>query len=174
MFGKKENANIRINTMLGAGSEFAGGFTAEGSARVDGIVNGDVKITGTLILGSGGKINGSVNAEAAIIGGEVLGNVVAPRKADLTATARVLGDVTTKVIIIDENAVFQGNCFMYQEVKEKEEKPEIPKGVKPSDRPNKRTAKEALQDALREVKEETLRENEEESAREAEAVQEVS
>ena len=92
----------------------------------------------------------------------------------MTATARVLGDVTTKVIIIDENAVFQGNCFMYQEVKEKEEKPEIPKGVKPSDRPNKRTAKEALQDALREVKEETLRENEEESAREAEAVQEVS
>ena len=87
MFGKKESANIRINTMLGAGSEFAGGFTAEGSARVDGIVNGDVKITGTLILGSGGKINGSVTAEAAIIGGEVLGNVVAPKKADLTATA---------------------------------------------------------------------------------------
>lgn len=170
MFGKKDNASIRINTMLGTGSEFAGGFTAEGSARVDGIVNGDVKITGTLILGSTGKINGNVTADSVIIGGEIVGNVMAPTKADLTATAKVLGDVTTKVIIIDENAVFQGNCFMYQELPGKTEEQTIPKLVKPSDRPNKRTAKEALQDALREVKEEENRESKEESAQTAQEV----
>lgn len=157
MFGKKDT--VRITTMLGQGSDFQGSLSAEGSARVDGNVDGNVKVTGTLIVGSTGRISGNVEAEAAVIGGEVLGDVIAPEKAELTATAKVLGDVSTKVIVIDEHAVFQGRCNMYQK-EQPAEIPVIPKAVKPSDRPVKRTAKEALQEALREVREEERRQSE--------------
>ncbi len=162
MFSKKDAVALKINTILGTGSEFQGGFTAEGSARVDGHVNGDVKITGTLIVGSTGKISGNVEADSAIIGGEVLGDVMAPTKTELIGTAKIMGDVTTRVIVIDENAVFQGRCNMFQGEGDSQEMEEQVKLVKPSDRPIKRTAKEALQDALRDVKQE----NKEESAKE--------
>lgn len=168
MFGKKNTATIMINSILGPGSELQGCFTAQGSARVDGSVNGDVKVTGTLIVGATGIINGNVEAEAVIIGGEVLGNVIAPKEAELTATARVLGDVSTKDIYVDEHADFQGRCNIYQDESGKEPQYVIPKGVKPSDRPVKRTAKEALQDVFREVREEKLNEGEEEQVKEAE------
>lgn len=112
MFGKNENTNEKITTMLGPGSDLQGSLSAEGSVRVDGNVNGNVTVTGMLILGSAGRISGDVTAESVILGGEVLGNVRAPERAELTATARVSGDVTTRVIVIDEHAVFQGRCNM--------------------------------------------------------------
>lgn len=112
MFGRNENTSEKITTMLGPGSDLQGSLYAEGSARVDGNVNGNVTVTGMLILGSAGRISGDVTAEAVILGGGVLGNVTAPERAELTATARVSGDVTTRVIVIDEHAVFQGRCNM--------------------------------------------------------------
>ena len=171
MFSKKDIATVKINSILGPGSELQGSFCTQGSARVDGLVNGDVKITGTLIVGSAGKINGNVEAEAVIIGGEVLGDVIAPVKAELIGSAKVLGDVTTRVIVIDENAVFQGNCNMFQGDEASKEKEQPLKPVKPSDRPVKRTAMEALQDALRDVKEEIRKEDVKEEAQSEKAAE---
>ena len=71
MFGKKEAPIVRINTILGPESKLQGDFTAEGSARLDGMLCGNVKVTGTLIVGATGKIYGNVEAEAVIVGGEI-------------------------------------------------------------------------------------------------------
>ncbi len=152
MFGKKEAAVVRINSILGPGSELQGSFIAQGSARVDGIVNGDVKVTGTLIVGSTGKIDGNVEAESIVIGGEVQGNVFAPLMAELTEKAKVTGDVTTKDIVLDDAAVILGKCNVYEDTADGKRKLVIPRSVKPSDRPVKRTAKEALQGAMGENK----------------------
>ena len=47
------------------------------------------------------------------IAGEVTGNVSAPQgKIEISDTGKVIGDVTCKGIIIDENAVFSGQCDM--------------------------------------------------------------
>ena len=113
MFGKKEE-EVKITTLIGEGAQLTGGFTAPGSARVDGHIGGDVAVEGTLIVGITGKITGNVTAEAVLIGGEVQGNIEAPQKAELTGTAKVMGDIKTAVIVIDENAVFHGKCDMEQ------------------------------------------------------------
>lgn len=161
MLGKKDVTNVKINSMLGKGSDFQGDFTAEGSARVDGNVNGNVRVTGTLIVGSGGKISGSVEAQAAVIGGEVLGGITAPEKTELTATAKVLGDVSTKVIVIDEHAVFQGRCDMNLDVPEKKKGLLIaPKSAKTG----KKSAKAAIAEALKEAEEEAKRDEMEQQA----------
>lgn len=120
MFWKKEQ-EVKITTLIGEGAELDGGFRAPGSARVDGHVNGSVSVTGTLIVGTTGRINGDVTADAVLIGGEVSGNIKAPQKAELTGTAKVIGDIATAVIVVDENAVFQGKCDMNRA--EADEKP---------------------------------------------------
>lgn len=147
MFGKK--SALAMTTIIGKGASVSGDFTAEDSARIDGIVDGDVTIKGDLIIGSTGKVNGDIEALSALIGGEVIGDVAAEKKVELTATAKVLGDIYTKAIVIDENAVFQGKCDMNQQ---KPEKPKKKKAAVKTVSPIRKSAKEALQEALLEVK----------------------
>ena len=139
---------IKITSLIGMGSVCDGDFKCAGSARIDGTVNGNVEVDGMLILGAVGKINGNVKAKSVQIGGEVLGDITAPERAELTVTAKVIGDLTTGVIIIDENAVFQGSVNMNQEVPEKRNKGfAYKKAVKEG----RRSAAEAVAEALREA-----------------------
>lgn len=149
MKNKRNAAKLKINTILGAGTVFQGDFTSEGSVRVDGTVEGSIKVKGALIVGAKGKITGDVEAGSAVVGGEILGNVNAPEKIELTSSARVIGDMVTAVIVIDEKAVFQGKCDMNQDVPEAQKKPSA-KAV----RFGKKSAKAAIAEALKEVEEE--------------------
>lgn len=147
MSGKKDNAVI--TTILGKGCVVNGDFTVKQSARIDGEILGDVYVTGTLIMGTGARIDGNIEADEAIIGGDVVGNIQAQSKVELTVTAKVIGDITTNVIVIDENAIFQGRCNMNQDAPQRKN-PAVKKAIKEG----RRSAKAALQEALREVQEE--------------------
>lgn len=147
MTGKKDNA--AITTILGQGCVVNGDFTVSQSARIDGEIQGDVSVAGTLIMGSGARIDGNIEAEEAIIGGDVVGNIEAKNKVELTVTAKVIGDITTNVIVIDENAIFQGRCNMNQDAPRRKN-PAVKRALKEG----RRSAKAALQEALREVQEE--------------------
>lgn len=139
----------KIGTIIGKGNVIGGDFSAPNSVRLDGVIEGNVTVGGVLVVGSKGKIVGNVSAAEAIIGGEVYGDIVAPDKIEITETARVIGNIQTKVIVVDEKAVFQGSIDMYQE--------DVPA---PKRRPSKeskavrKTAKDALKAALKEVDEE--------------------
>lgn len=119
----KKNKELIITTLIGKDAECNGDFSAKGSARVDGCINGNVTVTGTLIVGVTGSINGDITAQSTIIGGEVIGNVTAAERTELTQTARLIGDINTEIIVIDEKAIFQGGCNMNQETTGKRPKP---------------------------------------------------
>lgn len=146
MIGKKNE--MRITTIIGKDAECNGDFSSGGSVRIDGTVNGDINVAETVILGATGVVNGDIVTKVAIIGGEIYGSINAPEKTELTSTARVLGDIVTNTIVIDENAIFQGSCNMNQEVPGKRPRPSA-RAVKA----NKRTAKAAIEEALKEVEE---------------------
>lgn len=169
MLGNKEK-QIQLSTLIGKGSELSGDFVVEGSARIDGKVNGNVTVNGVLIVGSTGNISGNVSANAVVIGGEVLGDINAPEKTELTATAKVLGDITTAVIVIDEKAIFQGKCDMNQATPDKKTKSRTAKAT----RAGRKTAKAAIAEALKEVEEEAKKEAEALENASAENVTEVS
>lgn len=161
MLGNKEK-QIQISTLIGKGSELAGDFSVEGSARIDGKINGNVTVNGILIVGSTGSVSGNVSAKAVVIGGEVLGDINAPDKTELTATAKVLGDITTAVIVIDEKAIFQGKCDMNQATPDKKKKSRTAKAA----RVGRKSAKAAIAEALKEVEEEARREADDEEKNE--------
>ena len=148
---KKEETSV-IKTILGKGCVVGGDFTCETSARIDGTVEGNVKVSGQLIVGAGGVIHGDVEAASIVIGGEIIGNVIAPERAELITTAKLIGDLKTGAIVIDENAIFQGKCDMNQEEGDLAAKAKKRKGTAKT---AKRSAKAALAEALAEVKEST-------------------
>ena len=118
MFGNKKDTTVdpaleQVGTIIGPGAILDGPLTTKDSTRIDGTVNGNVTISGALIVGQEGKITGTVSAMNAYVAGEITGNVSAPQgKVEISDTGKVIGDVTCKGIIIDENAVFHGNCEM--------------------------------------------------------------
>ncbi len=118
MLGRKD-AEIKITTLIGSDAELESGFTAGGSVRVDGKINGSVIVGKTLILGVTGFIRGDVKAENVIVGGEIQGNVTAANKTELMETAKVVGDIVTSLIVIDEKAIFQGGCNMSKSLEER-------------------------------------------------------
>lgn len=119
MFGnKKEAATIesaleQVGTIIGPGAVIDGPLTTKDSTRIDGIVKGNVTISGALIVGQEARIDGTVSAMNVYVAGVINGNISSPQgKVEISDTGKVLGDVTCKGIIIDENAVFQGKCEM--------------------------------------------------------------
>ena len=149
---KKNSVNAKISTILGKGCVLNGDFNADGSARIDGTVNGNVVVKGMLILGVDGKINGDVQSTGALIGGSVIGNIDSHDKLELSSSARVLGDIKTQVLVIDEHAIFQGKCDMYQETPAA--KKTLAKPSVKAARAGKKSAKAAIVEALKEVEEE--------------------
>lgn len=148
MFKKEETSEIK--TILGKGCMVGGDFTCETAARIDGMVEGHVKVSGQLIVGATGVIHGDVEATSVVIGGEIIGNVIAPERAELITTAKLIGDLKTGAVVIDENAIFQGRCDMNQEEADSATKAKKRKGTAKT---AKRSAKAALAEALAEVKE---------------------
>ena len=107
-----KNQKLNISTLLGKGSVVNGDFAAPGSARIDGKITGNVNVEGTLVIGTSGVIKGNVKCSGIIVGGDIEGNVIAPERAELSSTSRIIGDIHTGNIIIDEKALFQGKIVM--------------------------------------------------------------
>jgi len=143
----------QITTIIGVGAECNGDFKSDTSIRIDGVVNGNVIVANTVIVGASGVINGDITAQIVVIGGEVYGNLNVPEKVELTSTARVIGDITTNGLVIDEKAIFQGSCNMNQDASKK------PKQSSRALRAGMKSSTSAVAEALRNVEENSADEN---------------
>ena len=94
---KKTNQAIVINTVIGAGTEFVGDLFTKDTARIDGVIRGNVQSAGMVIVGTNGQVEG---------------NMVAQNRIEILSSAHIEGNITTKSLCIDEHAVFQGVCNM--------------------------------------------------------------
>ena len=144
-----KNQKLNITTLIGKGAVMEGDFASPGCVRIDGKINGNVNVEGTLVVGTSGVIDGNVKCGGIIVGGEILGNIFAPERAELSCTSRVIGDIHTGNIIIDEKALFQGKCIMSEDGVPERDKDKF--SYKSKERKDQRTAasevKEALEDA---------------------------
>lgn len=113
--GKKNQENIstrRIDTVIGKDTMVKGRIDAEGSLRIDGKYEGEIVTAGDLVVGETGVVNADIEAKNISIAGEVRGNVIARGKLELIPTGRLYGDVKMAVLVVEDGAVFHGQCEM--------------------------------------------------------------
>ena len=113
-----ENSNFKVGTIVGEGAIFQGNLVVKDTVRVDGEVKGDVRTETVLIVGSKGRIDGNIEADTIFAGGLIKGDLRGKNKTEISSTGKIFGDITTKILVIDENAVFQGRCDMGQSLPE--------------------------------------------------------
>lgn len=119
-----------LNGFVGFGTVMAGEAVFKGMLRVDGNLTGQVSSDdGTLLVGSNGQVDAGVNVSIATIHGTVNGDIVATKRIELGRSAKVVGNIQTPALVIEQGAIFEGNCKMVQpsviadsESKEKERK----------------------------------------------------
>lgn len=99
-----------INTIIGRGSVSEGRFEIETGVRVDGVLKGELKSSGTLIVGESGVIEADVKVREALVSGRIVGDLVAEEKVHLQSHATFIGKVQTKLLVVEEGAVFKAEC----------------------------------------------------------------
>jgi cytoskeletal protein CcmA (bactofilin family) len=94
------------------GSRVTGHLIFQGSARIDGNVDGEIRCHGTLTIGEGAEIRAKISAQSVVIRGRVEGNVTAKDKLELLAPGRLYGNISTSRLVVSEGVVFDGDCSM--------------------------------------------------------------
>ncbi len=105
-----------MNTIIGKGTKIEGNIEASQSMRIDGFFSGTLTATDTLIVGTTGElVDVTVHVKNAVLGGTIKGNIKVTNKVTLEGTAKLEGDLTAKLLVIEEGAVFAGNCYSGRE-----------------------------------------------------------
>ena len=104
----------KMNTIIGKDTVISGMIEVTGTLRVDGVAKGDVKVSDTITVGPTGSVEANVQTKNAVVSGAVTGNIHASERVELQAKANITGDLITKSLVIEQGAVFHGNCNMKQ------------------------------------------------------------
>jgi cytoskeletal protein CcmA (bactofilin family) len=102
----------RVDTLIGEGTSLRGSYNSKNSIRIDGEIYGNVTSEDGIIVGDKGMIRGNVIAKSIVIGGKVKGNVTAYQRLELQGGAQLEGDIVAPVFVVEEGAMFEGNCQM--------------------------------------------------------------
>lgn len=94
------------------GTRIVGNIVSDGDIRIDGEIEGDIKTKGRLVLGKSGVVKGTITCPNAEVLGQFEGVIVVEDTLAIRESAVVTGEVSTKKLTIDVNAVFNGSCNM--------------------------------------------------------------
>jgi cytoskeletal protein CcmA (bactofilin family) len=112
----------KLSGFVGHGTSLTGDTTFQMMLRVDGHLTGTVSSDGgTLIVGDTGQLDANVSVAIANVNGQINGDVIATEKINLGRTARVVGNIMTPKLVIEDGAIFEGGCSMLK-AREDEEK----------------------------------------------------
>ncbi len=104
------DSNNEFPTTIGADAVFKGQLHFEKGVRLLGRFEGEITSQGQLLVAEGAALTGDVKAGIIRIDGEVKGNLAAETKVQLSASARVEGDVQAQRLEVAEGAVLIGRC----------------------------------------------------------------
>lgn len=118
MFKRKPNKDLKIDTLIGAGTQIEGDLLFTGGLHLDGTIQGNVTAAApagsadtTLSVSEQGCIEGSVRATHVLLNGLVKGDIDATDRVELGPKARVLGNVSYGAIETAVGAQINGRLI---------------------------------------------------------------
>ncbi|MBQ9471291.1 MAG: polymer-forming cytoskeletal protein [Bacteroidales bacterium] len=100
--------------LIGVGTEITGNIVSSGDIRIDGELNGNMKVAGKAVIGETGKIKGEITCKNADVFGAVNGKIMVHELLSLKSTSKVTGDIIVGKLAIEPGAQFTGHCEMAQ------------------------------------------------------------
>ena len=98
------------NSTIGLNSQFEGRFAVKGAIRIDGKFEGEALIVDKVFIGPKGKVKTNIKASSVVVEGILIGNIQATNRVLLLPTSRILGDIQTPELIIQNGTILEGRC----------------------------------------------------------------
>ena len=99
------------NTIIAKGVTFTGTIEGEGIVQIEGRLEGEVKLKGSVTVATTGVVKGPINADSVRVAGEVQGSITARDHLCLERTGSIHGDVSTCSLVV-ENGRLDGSSKM--------------------------------------------------------------
>lgn len=115
MLKRKEKAQFENSNKLNRlveGTKIVGDLMTDSNLRIDGEVVGNVFSRSRVEIGETGIVFGNINCLEADIEGKVEGSIDIEELLILRSTSKIIGDIVTAKLTIEEGAIFLGSCQM--------------------------------------------------------------
>ncbi len=102
------DANAGPGTLISEGCKIKGAITGRGNFMINGEIDGECDIEGTVILTKDGLWRGTIKANSVIVAGTIEGDIYAADGVEIGDTARISGTVSGASIAVAEGAIVEG------------------------------------------------------------------
>ena len=99
------------NTVIAKGVTFTGTIEGEGMVQIEGRLEGEIKLKGSVTVTTTGVVQGPITADSVRVAGEVQGSITARDNLCLERTGSIHGDVSTCSLVV-ENGRLDGSSKM--------------------------------------------------------------
>lgn len=106
------SSSSHTGDFLGQGSRVVGKLSFTGQVELDGYVEGELNSQDKLTIGEAAIINARVSGTEIFVRGTVNGDIVASKRLVLQKPAKVVGNISSTNLSIEEGVVFEGQCSM--------------------------------------------------------------
>ena len=102
-------ADSRNTAAIGKAVKIVGQIITGEDLQIDGDVEGAIEAQDSkVIIGSSGRIQASILAREIVVLGQVQGDIVASDKVELRKDSRLVGDITSPRIVLEDGALVKG------------------------------------------------------------------
>ena len=95
-------------TLINEGCKITGLLSGNGDFMINGEIDGDCDLEGTVTLAKNGLWRGTIKAGNVIVAGHVEGDIVASGRVEITDSAKITGTVSGDAIAVAEGAIVEG------------------------------------------------------------------
>lgn len=104
--------DAREGALLGPRLSFRGEVSGEGDFHIAGKFEGEITVTGRVIVGEGAEVDANISALAIVIGGTVRGNLSASTRVEILPTGVLSGSLKTGSFAAADGASVKGEVWV--------------------------------------------------------------
>ena len=126
---RMENPNA-ASAFLGPGSKITGTVKLDSTGRIEGEVEGEIHAR-DLVIGESAVVKATIHGATVVVHGTVTGDIRATSRLEIRKPAKVKGNISSAVLVIEEGASFEGKCAMGGDINKGASEP----AAKPAEKP---------------------------------------
>lgn len=109
---RHESRRDSDGAVVGARLSFRGEVSGEGDFHIAGKFEGDITVTGRVLVSEGAEVDANINAQAIVIGGTVRGNLSASTRVEILPTGVLTGTLKTGSFTAADGASVKGEVWV--------------------------------------------------------------
>jgi len=118
----KSAANSANTTVIATDTKITGKIQVESKVHVDGEFSGTINAKSVISVGKNGLIEGEIVAQKLVVTGCFLGTAHC-EEIEILASGKVVGQITSNVLVIERGGFFEGESKPKESVKERSSRP---------------------------------------------------